>query len=270
MYDKPFDRLRVFAVCAFTLLATHAGCGHAAATQQPSASAATATTAEKSADKPRRVLAEAPAPPASSRIGEVMSDHFMITSWSRDAVIAGDVELLRRPLTLLAEYKYDELPAGGWVPWLAQLQSAARLTANAATIEAAAMGVATMARVCGECHTAMNGGPLIPAPPDPMERLAADTVPERMGRHMWASTLLWEGLTGPSDVVWKAGAAALIDAPEQLDADLPQSFDRQLRDVKALGRDASEASTLAERADVYGLLIATCADCHTRFSEHAW
>lgn len=269
MYDKSIVRLCAFAVCAGTWVAT-AACGHTAATQQPSASAATTTATTPESEPPKRALVEARQAPASARIGEVMSDHFMITSWSRDAVIAGDVELLRRPLTLLADYKYAELPAGGWVPWLAQLQSAARLTANAATIEAAAMGVATMARVCGECHTAMNGGPMFAAPPNPVERVAADTMPERMGRHMLASSLLWEGLTGPSDDIWNAGAAALIAAPEQLDADLPASFDQQLRDVKALGQEAREASTLAERADVYGLLIATCADCHTRFTEHAW
>jgi cytochrome c553 len=130
------------------------------------------------------------------------------------------------------------------------------------------MGVATMARVCGECHEKTHGGPALPPPPDSADYYDADTLDERMGRHMWASELLWEGLTGPSDVSWKAGADRLIQAPAQLDDVLPVNFDGELRRVQAIGQSASEASTLTARADVYGLLIATCAQCHSRWLQH--
>jgi cytochrome c553 len=198
-----------------------------------------------------------------------MRDHFMITSWARDAVIAGSLDALQGPLAALANYRYDDLPPGGWVSSISQLQAAARLTSTAATLDAAAMGVATMARVCGDCHTTTHGGPRLPPPPDPPASVAADSVEERMGRHMWAAELLWEGLTGPSDVSWNAGADRLIHAPAELEDELPKSFSDELREVQALGQSASEATTLAERADVYGLLIATCADCHSHWIEDA-
>jgi cytochrome c553 len=197
-----------------------------------------------------------------------MADHFMITSWARDSVIAGMIDPLREPLSTLADYRYDELPAGSWVAGMAQLQAAARLTSQAETLDAAAMGVATMARVCGECHVANHGGPAIPPPPEKAPYVAADSVGERMGRHMWGAELLWEGLTGPSETSWNAGADTLIEAPEELDEQLPESFDTSLREVVALGQAAKEATSLAKRADVYGLLIATCADCHSRWIEH--
>lgn len=200
-------------------------------------------------------------------MSDVMQDHFMITSWARDAVIAGSLEELRGPLTALAANRYDDIPTGGWVASIAQLQAAARLTSNAATLDVAAMGVATMARVCGECHVKNHGGPALPSPPDPVAKAAADTVGDRMGRHMWAAELLWQELTGPSDVSWKAGAKRLVAAPAELDDELPESFNRELREVQALGQSAREAATLVERADVYGLLIATCTDCHSSWIE---
>ncbi|HKP60632.1 MAG TPA: hypothetical protein VJV78_28085 [Polyangiales bacterium] len=247
-------------------LAGSTSCGHSTASRPAPAAAA---------PQPQPTPARAPLPlpkpevPPSIALGDVMADHFLITSWARDAVIAGSLDALREPLTALADYRYEGLHPGGWLPWLAQLQAAARLTSDAATLDSAAVGVATMARVCGECHVANHGGPSVPEPaPEPEEQFAADTVPERMGRHMWAAEMLWEGLTAPSDVSWKAGVEALAHAPAQLDAELPASFDEQLNEVKAIGRDAGEATSLAQRADVYGLLIATCADCHSRWLDH--
>lgn len=197
-----------------------------------------------------------------------MGDHFMITSWARDSVIAGSLEPLREPLSALADYRYDELPAGTWVPRMAQLQEAARLTSKAQTLDAAAMGVATMARVCGECHVATHGGPVIPPPPEKSPRVPADSIGERMGRHMWGAELMWEGLTGPSDESWRAGAETLMEAPAELDEQLPENFDAALREIVEIGRNAHIATTFASRADAYGLLIATCADCHSRWIEH--
>ncbi|HKU38541.1 MAG TPA: hypothetical protein VJR89_10350 [Polyangiales bacterium] len=240
------------------LLGAALGCGHTSAAQP-----------EPENPPRRKAVVPAPKPPPSASIGDAMGDHFAITSFARDAVIAGLLEPLRAPLRALADYHYEDVRSGGWMPWIAQLQSAARLTSDAATLDVAAMGVASMARVCGECHVATHGGPVLPPPPAAEEqRLAADTVSERMARHMLSAELLWEGLTAPSDAVWNAGAKALIDAPDQLDDALPESFDADLRQVQALGKDASDATTLAQRADVFGLLIATCSECHTRWIDH--
>jgi hypothetical protein len=271
MHDLSFRGRLLARLRGIALVLCSASCGHTHAAQPaPAASAATETTApsKKEESAAHRIPTRAPDPPASAKLGDVMADHFMITSWARDSVIAGMIDPLREPLSTLADYRYDELPAGSWVAWMAQLQAAARLTSQAETLDAAAMGVATMARVCGECHVANHGGPAIPPPPEKTPRLAADSVGERMGRHMWGAELLWEGLTGPSETSWNAGAETLIEAPDELDERLPENFDASLREVVALGRAAKEATSLAERADTYGLLIATCADCHARWIEH--
>ena len=246
------------------MLLLSVGCGHSQAAQ--TAPAPPPTVATRSA--PKRLPLPAPQLPQSVAIGDVMGDHFIITSWARDSVIAGMLDPLKQPLRVLAAYRYEDVKAGGWMPWIAQLQTAARLTSEAATLDVAASGVATMGRVCGECHRANQRGPISPPVPDLLDRLARETVDERMARHLWAAELLWEGIPGPSDETWRAGAKALIEAPDALDDELPEGFDRSLLEVRGLGQHAEVAETLAERANVYGLLIATCADCHTRFLEY--
>ena len=256
---------------ALVLTSVLSACGHASAVQPESASPKGPKPSVARAEKPvagKQSLLEAPAPPDNASIADVMGDHFMITTWARDAVIAGSLDALREPLTALADYRYDDVPPGGWVTWIAQLQQAARLTSTAESLDVAAMGVATMGRTCGECHRESGGGPAIPPATDPLERFESDRLDERMGRHMWASELLWEGLTGPSDAVWTAGAKTLVDAPDELDEALPEHFDEQLRAVKELGVAAGGSSNLADRANVYGLLISTCAQCHSRWLEH--
>jgi len=86
-----------------------------------------------------------------------------------------------------------------------------------------------------------------------------------MYRHMWAADRLWEGLTGPSDEAWRAGAQALVRAPEQAprtQPPLPPRFVSALRQVRELGQRALEADSLADRANVYGVFLASCASCH--------
>jgi hypothetical protein len=268
MRDFGFKLRLVARSAAVALLLGGTSCSHTHAAQPAAATAVTESAKPENKQSVQRIPTQPPEPPASASIGDVMADHFMITSWARDSVIAGMIDPLREPLGALADYRYDELPAGSWVPRMAQLQAAARLTSQAETLDAAAMGVATMARVCGECHVENHGGPAVPPPPEKSARVAVDTVGQRMGRHMWGAELLWEGLTAPSETSWNAGAETLMEAPDELDQQLPANFDAALREIVSFGRTAREATTLAERADVYGLLIATCADCHTRWIEH--
>jgi hypothetical protein len=88
-----------------------------------------------------------------------------------------------------------------------------------------------------------------------------------MIRHRWAADRLWEGLIGPSDTAWTAGASALIDAPLYTDA-LTRDVE-QYEPVTALtwtvhdiGARALMESDLTARAALYGQLLGTCAHCH--------
>ena len=255
---NPLDHLALWT--ALVVL----GCGHSGATDRTPVAAAAPNTQH-------RVVFPQPEPPPSASIGDAMTDHFAITTFARDAVIAGLLEPLQAPLQALVHYRYEDVRASSaWMPWIAQLQTIAQSTSQATTLEVAALGVANMARVCGECHVAMHDGPVwAPAMAADEERREIDSVEERMGRHDWAARQLWKGLTGPSDGSWRAGAQALIDAPAELDVQLPEDFDDELREVRALGQSAREATRLAERAEVYGTLIGRCAQCHARWNDHA-
>lgn len=256
-----------------TVISSVVSCGHTAAVQpgaksEASPPGAAAPSGDTRTNRAERVPREVTEPPSTAKVGDVMTDHFLIVTWARDSVIVGLLEPLREPLNTLAAYRYEGMDVPAWSAQLAELQAAARLTASAQTLDVAAAGVATMGRICGDCHTQKHGGPTVAPPPKDLGHYyAKDFVPERMERHMIAADLLWEGLTGPSDATWKAGADALVNAPEQLDEELPVRFETDLREIRALGVKASEASTLSDRADAFGLLLATCADCHTRWIE---
>jgi hypothetical protein len=149
----------------------------------------------------------------SEMIEDFMVDHFVIATWSRDALINGDLTALREPLEALATYDYRSVAPGGWMSHVAKMQQAAHVTSAAQTMEVAAIGVATMARTCAECHVASGRGPVFAGGEDEGDAQKTDTLGERMRRHMWAADRLWEGLTGPAEDSWTAGAAVLARAP---------------------------------------------------------
>ena len=254
------------AALAALLLACGA-CGHGSAAVQPRASkrapasgAARVAAATAPVEQPR---AATPAP--SEDITAYMAEHFAVVTWARDAVIKGNLDALRRPLLALADYQYQSVAPGGWLPALAKLQQAARLTADAKTLDLAATGVATIGRICGDCHRDTHGGPHFIGGHRETKSPTSDTLGTRMYRHMWAADRLWEGLTGPSDEAWRAGADALARAPEKTpraDPPLPPRFATALLQVRELGQRALEADSLADRANVFGVFLASCAGCH--------
>lgn len=198
-----------------------------------------------------------------------MADHYVIATFARDCVIAGDIEALREPLRTLADYEYSSVAPGDWVQGIAELQAAARLTAQADSIDVAAAGVATMGRICGDCHQNGGKGPT-PAPAGPQLNYddQPDTLEQRMFRHMVGAQQLWDGLTAPSAAAWQAGSYAIGHAPEPGDRELPSGFVSALSEVRALGARAAEVKLASERADLYGLLLTTCSDCHSRVMAH--
>lgn len=204
-------------------------------------------------------------------IAAFMRDHFVITAWARDAVAEGDLAALREPLRELAEYKYPGVIPGAWMQYLSRLQTAAKLTAEAKQLPAAAAGVATMARLCGECHI-QHRVELSVSFRTPSEHPEPETesLSTRMYRHQWASTRLWEGLTAPSDEAWAAGAKALAEipaaAPTSKQGLSPQALG-WLKQVQELGAEAAQANTLDEKATSYGRLLSMCSECHAARSS---
>jgi cytochrome c553 len=201
---------------------------------------------------------------ATDSIESFMLDHFVITTWARDAIVDGDIETVRAPLLALAEYRYESVAPGGWMKDIAQLQAAARLTGRAQTLTAAAGGIAAMGRVCGKCH-ADHGGPDVHYYKPEKSTPRSDSFGSRMFRHAWAVERMWEGLTAPSDNAWTAGAAALAQAPSaapKASSALQPGVVQTLTLVRQLGTKAANANSAQAREQVYGELLATCAECH--------
>ena len=275
---------RALLACAQSLaIASLLGCGHGQDATPPVAAAPSATQApaqpqqpassesEKAPEQHARseyeappTAAEEPPPVYVDSIKTFMLEHFLIATWVRDSVVDGDIENISTPLIALADYGYQSVAPGGWMKGIAQLQAAARLTAEAKTLEAAARGVSAMGRVCGECHRT-QGGPEIQRYKQETRTPKSDSFESRMFRHAWAVERLWEGLTTPSDEAWAAGAAALAHAPSdapKAEPALPAGVVKTLSLVRGLGTKATRADSFDEREKVYSQLLVTCAECH--------
>ncbi len=94
------------------------------------------------------------------------------------------------------------------------MQNAAQLALAAVDLKAAAVAVADMAQACGGCHLALSGPNFSGSSPAGEE----SSVVADMERHRWAADRMWEGLVGPSETAWLAGAATLEDAPRHPEA----------------------------------------------------
>lgn len=210
--------------------------------------------------------AAAPEPFMGSPTRGQMIAHFDLAIELRGHAIRGDLQRFRSTAQDLADLDpARDLPTDvilqlGPMRWEAQAGASAR------TNEAAAQAAAEVARTCGDCHLANDAGlgdRFVAAAPQPSE----DTE-----RHMaglaWTSRLLWEGLAGPSDRAWAAGADALMTGgalPDELlralpDRDVQFASDR----LQRLGREAAEAQEPEYRVRALGEIWATCSECHTR------
>jgi len=212
----------------------------------------------------KAAVAKAPEPPRIDTEALQMAAHFERARALRDGVIAGEIEDLRAPATWLASQIDEATFPEPWRAHVRQIHASARAIVEAATIDAAAGEVATMARTCGACHRALAGGPTLTIPPPPEHVPGTNS---HMMRHQWAAERMWEGLVVPSDEAWERGAAALAESPLASEAltenvELPEEALAMRERVHALGSRGKEVREPAERARIYGEFIAACATCH--------
>jgi cytochrome c553 len=194
-----------------------------------------------------------------------MWSHFDAAADLHAAVVRGDLPVARDAASWLAEHGEPDLPEGSQ-PLLDQMRASARRVASAADLSEAARGTADVARSCGACHAAYGPGPVFRGSGVPPVEGAGVTL--EMRRHDWAAGRLWEGLIGPSDAAWAAGARVLGQAAFGPDAmmdrtELPPNAPALERRVHDIGRRAAGAADTAARAELYGELLGTCAACHT-------
>lgn len=195
-----------------------------------------------------------------------MFAHFMQVGVIQSAVVSGDVDATRRPARWLASHPAEQFPPEA-EPALEQMRAEARIILAQDELTDIARSLARMGTACGSCHRATNGGPHLridEAPP------LTSTPDQHMRRHVWAVDRLWEGIIGPSDAAWAAGASALVGAPLTfgVPGGTPEQADQLARRVHDLATRAAAASEPKDRADVYGELLQTCTHCHDALGLH--
>jgi len=212
---------------------------------------------------PVRSIDAMPAAPADAQtLRDHMREHFSAVSEMQRAIARGHLPEAKRLAAWVANH--DEALLEGWQPFVDDLHAAARDVAAANDLPTAGSVAARLGRACSRCHearTAVVSFVWEPAPDDEA------TLQSQMKRHQWAAARLWDGLVGPSDVLWMEGAGVLATA--RLDAVKAAGGDAGRGDVAALAARVRALATKAakvkdhdERATLYGELLSTCAGCH--------
>lgn len=187
-----------------------------------------------------------------------MFAHFMQVGVIQSAIVNGDVDGTRRPARWIASHQEAQFPAAAQ-PALEQMRAEARVMLAQNELVDVARSLARMGVACGTCHEVTNGGPRINLSEAPPLDEASD---QHMNRHVWALDRMWEGLIAPSDAAWRAGAAALADAPLQFSGQSDDQANQLAAKVHELAGSARSASSENDRAGVYGELLQTCSLCH--------
>jgi cytochrome c553 len=122
-----------------------------------------------------------------------------------------------------------------------------------------------LAAACGSCHQAVGGGPnFVVGGSQPN----GNSQEAQMVRHLWAADRMWEGLVGPSEESWMAGARAMAETQPAMArvfraSTHSNSSEGFLKNINLLATEALNAYELGQRAEVYGRLLDTCNRCHT-------
>jgi cytochrome c556 len=211
------------------------------------------------------LVAAACAPKTAPDVEPRMADHFTNVGLLHGAAAAGDLVSVHAQAGLLLARETGAGMPGRAQRYVQELQTFAGLASRAPDIASAASAVARVGAACGSCHRSMKRGPvyhIVSGPPEGDTPLAA-----RMIRHQWAADRLWDGLVGPSDVSWQAGAEALRDAPLFSDAvtedvENYEAVTKLAWQVHEVGALAGGVQDQARRAELYGTLLGTCASCH--------
>jgi len=194
-----------------------------------------------------------------------MWGHYLQVADIQMAVIEGDLARAQAHGQWITDHETMEgLPVGS-ERFVQEMRVQAGRVAVAQDIRAAADGVGAMGRTCGACHVAHgvqsrleHGG---------SHNLAEEAGANDIGQHIAAADHLWDGLVGPSDSMWNAGARGLGEVPwfetRVAADDAAAAIQRQLaEDLRELGRRARRQSDPGQRAETYGAVLARCASCH--------
>jgi len=205
-----------------------------------------------------------PSPETESPVGYHMYDRMARTAALQQAVLAGDLEAARAPARWLDTHNDTEILGGDAEVYVARMRVTAGQISSARTVEEAARYLGEMGTACGACHQSA-GIPVdfrwLPLPP------ASGEIDAHMVRHRWAVDRLWEGLVGPSEEAWDAGAKALAQPSLHITRTTAEAGRRHRAEagdalVQRLGVLATEDGGAEERAELFSEVVGACHDCH--------
>jgi hypothetical protein len=204
--------------------------------------------------------AAAPAQPSADTAAR-MAAHFGKVRELEEAIIRGDLESAKAAAQWIAEHQEAAGFPAGTESYVTATKNAARAVAASASLGNAGLAAAFAVTACGECHAAAKVTPKMP------EVSAPSTLPAaaaRMLAHKYAVDLMYRGMVGPSETLWKQGAEALKGSP-LTDKDLAKAskeiaaFEARVHELA--GR-AAQAADAGSRIAIYGELVGGCASCH--------
>jgi cytochrome c553 len=133
-------------------------------------------------------------------------------------------------------------------------EAAKRVVGKVGNPEKASAAVAQLARTCANCHLAGARGP---APHD-TTAVPGDDPTER---HIMAAMFTWIGLVTPIEQPYLLGLEELLP-PVFIESD--EEVQEAAEMLRGWVEEARVATSWAERTELYGKVLATCAECHDR------
>jgi len=193
-----------------------------------------------------------------------MFEHFALARDLRVLLVAGDMDQLRLTAETLATAEETWGMPPGSEPHLERIREAAQRAASSESTDDIAQAVADVARECGDCHVSMEstlGGRFQVAEP-----LTDNPAIRHANRLSWVSRLLWDGLVGPAERMWRTGATALAatdGVPAPRGRHVPGDvLDRTGAHLTDLGNDALTEEDPERRSAILAEVWTICTDCH--------
>lgn len=211
-----------------------------------------------------------PAEPAApvADVARHMHEHLARVTTMQEAVIRGDLEAAVEPARWIADHQETEgLPAGSetFVAHMKKQAGAVAAAAEVQDLKNAGVATAMTLSYCGSCHAAVK---VTPQMAEPVKPTASSPVTAHMLEHQWATDLMYQGLTMPSEERWQKGLAAMQGSPlaeKELprDTKLTKEIAALESRVHELAAKAKATSDLGTKVALYGEYLAGCAGCHS-------
>jgi cytochrome c556 len=193
-----------------------------------------------------------------------MHERFSKTVDIQMGLVLGDLDRAAEGAQWLTNLQGDGEPGGSAQAFLSVIRAEASQIIQSTEVDAAAGMVGRIGAACGGCHLDTGAGPnFVQGSASPEGTSTGKT----MIRHLWGADRLWEGLIGPSEASWEAGAQAL-DRDWEAYSEVVESSPSPAKareyasKLQELGARAKRTEALEVRASVFGEILGSCQGCH--------